>query len=140
LNNLVKLSFVAIALLAGFFLPDLFNNANQKQVNIDDYCLLSHTPCIQENVTMQLSEDFAHPLKVIKINANWSDAKPQQLLLTLDGLEMSMGKSKYILYKQANGSYQGDIILPICTQESMTWIGSLTDGTHSVLAAIRSKQ
>lgn len=138
LNNLVKLSFVAIALLAGFYLPDLLNN--DKQINIDDYCLLSQTPCIQENVVMQLSEDFAHPLKTIKLNADWSSDEPQQLLLTLDGLEMSMGTTKHILHKQPDGSYQGDITLPICTEDSMTWLGSLSDGKHTVLAAIRSKK
>ncbi len=140
LNNFVKLAFVAIALVAGFFLPDLLNRDSESQVNIDNYCLLSNTPCVQKDVIMQLSEDFAHPLKSISINAEWPDAESSQLLLTLDGLEMSMGTAKYVLYKQDNGSYQGDITLPICTQDSMTWIGSLSDGKHSILTAIRSKQ
>lgn len=89
---------------------------------------------------MTLSSDTAQPLVASEIRVEWPSASAEQLTLTLSGLEMDMGMPKFVLTQTAPGHYRGDVILPVCTTEAMTWLGELTDGTTTVYPAIRMQR
>lgn len=131
-TTLIWLLLIPIALLAGFYAPNIMHVINStKQVNLplepSQYCALSTQQCEQKGVEITLDTDVAKPLETTHINVNWQEAQSDKLILTLRGLEMDLGVVKFPILKQQNGQYQGTIVLPICTYEKMTWIGTLTD-------------
>ncbi|UGA57761.1 hypothetical protein [Vibrio sp. VB16] len=136
----ILLIFGAIAL--GYVVPDLVKSISQEAepISLDKYCMVSTIACQQDGVTITLEHDLAKPLVESMIEVNWEDTTSDTLLLSLQGFEMDMGIAKYQLTKQSSGRYIGNIMLPVCTQDKMTWIGTLTDGNKEVYAAIRMER
>ncbi|MGV2987939.1 hypothetical protein ACE1OE_09860 [Vibrio sp. E150_011] len=137
MNNKVKFSFVALALGAGFVLPNLLNKAQDNHVDLTEYCMLSTKICEQDGVKIQLSKDRAHPLIPVQVQVFWPEADAESLMVSLQGKEMDMGMAKYQLEMIKPDVYQGEIVLPVCTEDSMTWYGTIENGDKSVQAAVR---
>ncbi len=138
IHTIVLLAIV----MAGFFANDLLvliGGSPDTQV-AHQYCYLSSQACQQDGVDLQLAEDRTHPMQANHLTVIWPDQNKEMLMLTLRGLEMDMGIVKIPLKLAKNGTYQADLILPVCTQSQMTWIGELTDGSLTVFPAIRSDQ
>ncbi|MCS0138364.1 hypothetical protein NDJ13_08090 [Vibrio alginolyticus] len=140
--KLLQIAAVSAALVAGFYAPTLiksFSSFTQSK-SIDEYCFLSTTSCVQENVTMTLNSETAQPLVPTTLNVEWHTSDAKQLILSLSGREMEMGEPKFLLKQIAPGQYQGDIILPVCTEDAMTWVGELSDGESTVYPAIKMQR
>ncbi|ARP39841.1 hypothetical protein [Vibrio syngnathi] len=143
MHSALKVAALGIALVAGFYGPQViqqFESAMERasaEVNLDDYCMLSTTSCEQNTVTMTLDRETAQPLAPTKIKVVWEDAASDTLMLSLAGLEMEMGLARFQLKNIGNNTYEGDVILPVCTLDKMTWIGEITDGVDTVNPAIR---
>ncbi|MFA0143653.1 hypothetical protein [Vibrio kanaloae] len=139
----LKVAALGIALVAGFYGPPVFQKLKSvmehstTEVNLDDYCMLSTTSCEQESISMSLDRETAQPLLPAKIKVVWEGAASETLMLSLTGLEMEMGSARFQLKSIGNNTYEGDVILPVCTLDKMTWIGELTDGVETVNPAIR---
>ncbi|WP_319534872.1 hypothetical protein [uncultured Vibrio sp.] len=136
--KLLNIAGVAVALVAGFYAPTLIKNlsTSSELKPLDEYCFLSTTACVQQDVSMTLNVDNTQPLIPAQITVEWFDSEAEQLVLSLSGLEMEMGEPKFLLNKVSPGKYIGELILPVCTQESMTWVGELTDGQNTIYPAI----
>ncbi|MCZ4307220.1 hypothetical protein [Vibrio atlanticus] len=143
MHSALKVAALGIALVAGFYGPQAiqqFESARERasaEINLDDYCMLSTTSCEQNTVTMTLDRETAQPLAPTKIKVVWEGAASDTLMLSLTGLEMEMGSARFQLKNIGNNTYEGDVILPVCTLDKMTWIGELTDGVDTVNPAIR---
>ncbi|MDN2665997.1 hypothetical protein OW495_04665 [Vibrio sp. 14N.309.X.WAT.E.F5] len=143
MHSALKVAALGIALVAGFYGPQAiqqFKSAMEQasaDVNLDDYCMLSTTSCEQNAVAMTLDSETAQPLVPSKIKVVWEGAASDTLMLSLIGLEMEMGSARFQLKSIGNNTYEGDVILPVCTLDKMTWIGELTDGVDTVNPAIR---
>ncbi|PMH43131.1 hypothetical protein BCU68_03845 [Vibrio sp. 10N.286.49.B3] len=141
----IKIIAILLASIAGFYAPALVSGlksvttatSTTHSLSIEDYCFLSTQPCTQQGVTMSVDKDKSQPLIPTTITVQWHDNSAAHLELELEGLEMSMGTAKYVLHSQGNGRYGADIILPVCTLDEMTWVGTLTDGNQSVFPALR---
>ncbi len=142
MRSVLKLIVIAIALAAGFFASDIIHHltVQKRPIDLNQYCMLSTTPCMQLNVSMSLATDTVHPLVTTQLSVNWPDTEAKQLELSLEGVEMEMGTVKFVLSKAASGLFQTDIILPVCTNNSMTWVGQLSDGKTTVLPAVRMER
>ncbi|MEZ9155917.1 hypothetical protein FCV73_14645 [Vibrio sp. F13] len=143
MHSALKVAAVGIALVAGFYGPQAiqqFKSAMEHStadVSLDDYCMLSTTWCEQDSVAMTLEHETAQPLVPTKIKVVWEGAASETLMLSLTGLEMEMGSARFQLKNTGNNIYEGDVILPVCTMDHMTWLGELTDGVETVKPAIR---
>lgn len=143
---LLWILLIPIALLAGFYAPNIINAAmvaqqTDKPLNPSQYCLLSTTSCKQKGATIVLDTDIAKPLKPTQIGVHWESNQSDKLMLTLRGLEMDLGVVKFPILKQKDGHYQGTVVLPICTYKKMTWVGTLTDQQgNKVYTSIRMEQ
>lgn len=137
--NLLKVTGVSIALIAGFYAPTLIKSLStpSEPKPLDEYCVLSKTACVQQDVSMRLSVDSAQPLVPAQITVDWPDTNAEQLVLSLTGQEMEMGQPKFLIKKVSSGKYMGEVVLPVCTQESMTWVGKLSDGQNTLYPAIK---
>lgn len=142
MRSALKLLFIIAALLAGFFASDIIKlfSSETKSIDLSQYCVLSTTPCLQQNISMTLAQDKVHPLVANRLSVSWPDSDSEQLELRLQGVEMDMGTVKYVLKKAESGKFESDIILPVCTSDSMTWVGQLTDGKTTVLPALRMER
>lgn len=140
--KVLQVAAVSAALVAGFYAPTLLKSFSSSTPikPIDEYCFLSTASCVQENVTMTLNADTAQPLVPTTLNVEWRTSDAEQLVLSLSGREMEMGEPKFLLKQVAPGRYQGDIILPVCTQDAMTWVGELSDGESTVYPAIKMQR
>lgn len=140
--KVLKISGIVAALVAGFFAPDLiqkFSSASEVKP-LDDYCLLSTTACVQQGVSMTLNVDTAQPLIPAHLEVSWQGNQAEQLVLSLAGREMDMGEPKFVLKKVAAGQYSGEITLPVCMHDAMTWVGELTDGQSTIYPAIKMQR
>ncbi len=89
---------------------------------------------------MTLGQDILQPMIPTTMTVHWPDLETQTLTLELEGLEMDMGKIKYQLPRSANGEFTVSVLLPVCTQDAMTWTGQLSDGKNTVYPALRMKR
>ncbi|MCG3732825.1 hypothetical protein [Vibrio cincinnatiensis] len=142
MQTLIKLVFAALALLAGWYASDLIKHwqTHTPPQEVHHYCPLSTQTCQQQGVSMTLTQDIVQPLAATTLMVEWPNAQSQQLTLTLQGLEMEMGTVKFLLTKKAEGSFSGELMLPVCTLQGMTWIGMLTDGHASVYLSVRMEK
>ncbi|MGF1697008.1 hypothetical protein L4C54_15175 [Vibrio lamellibrachiae] len=144
----LKVTAVVAALVIGFFANDLRQlvsspatastaPAQSPPPSVDDYCFVSTQSCEQNKIVMTLDKDTAQPLVPTTFTVHWEDAQAESLILDMKGLEMDMGSVKYLLKPTQENIYQAEIMLPICTTQKMTWVGTLTDGSQTVFPAIR---
>lgn len=144
----LPIGLTILSLFAGFYGPTLIqsiktslNLINTTSFDKKKYCLLSTTTCQQDSVGIKLDTDIAKPLKTTQVHVDWPQNNSDRLMLTLRGLEMDLGVVKFPIKKQLDGNYSGTIILPICTDAKMTWIGTLTDqNQHTVYTSIRMEK
>ncbi|NOH97176.1 hypothetical protein [Vibrio sp. 99-70-13A1] len=143
MHSAFKVVAVITALTAGFYGPQALDKiqeslgSDMENIDLADYCMLSADTCKQESISMSLDKNTAQPLIPSTIRVTWPNAKQDTLLLSLKGLEMEMGTALYQLQSVGGDEYEGEIILPVCTLEKMTWVGELTDGTTTIHPAIR---
>ncbi len=89
---------------------------------------------------MTLNVDKAQPLVPAQLTIEWPDTKAEQLVLSLSGRDMEMGEPKFLLKSDGQGHYIGELVLPVCTQESMIWVGELSDGKKTIYPAIKMQR
>ena len=140
--SIIKFALIALALCAGFFAGDLYHwyKSEATRPSLDDYCLLSTKPCSENDITVTLDRDVSQPLIPTQIQVEWSSSESDSLLLTLEGYEMEMGITLFKLNKKQDNIYIGEILLPVCTLEAMTWVGQLSDGKSQINTAIRMER
>ncbi|MCG9647762.1 hypothetical protein L1D24_04170 [Vibrio brasiliensis] len=137
-----KLLLVLAAIGSGFFASDLINlyQATQQQVSLDQYCLLTTQSCQQGDVIIQVDKDTSQPLVPTQIEVSWPQSDSDHLLMTLQGYEMDMGTVVFKLDKNPQGNFSGQVILPVCTTDAMTWYGSVSDNSESIKTSIRMER
>ncbi|GAB6262890.1 hypothetical protein L4174_019620 [Photobacterium sp. CCB-ST2H9] len=96
-------------------------------------CQLSQQHCQQQDAVIQMSDDIVRPLQPTTITVQWPQlpAETKALRLTLEGREMMMGQYQLQLTRQPDNSFSGELLLPFCTENAMTWQGSITPDSGS---------
>ncbi|MBD1557071.1 hypothetical protein HC752_08980 [Vibrio sp. S9_S30] len=141
LRKLLPVTIIFLALLAGYYTPSVLDamQSDTQPVNLEDYCLLSTTPCESDGTTMVMEQDSTQPLEPTRIFVVWPDSQAESLTLKMEGLEMDMGVVQFRLKGQGNGQYEGELMLPVCTIDTMTWYGQLSDGQKDVQTAVKMR-
>jgi hypothetical protein len=139
---LIRILLLSVALLGGFFATDIVHWITQQSqaVSLDDYCLLSTNECRMDGNVTVVNKDTSQPLIATEIDVNWTSSDAESLIVTLQGYEMEMGVVKFSLTKTESGHFSGQMILPVCTMDAMTWYGTITDGSTSMNTAIRMER
>ncbi|MCG7498341.1 hypothetical protein MHO82_15845 [Vibrio sp. Of7-15] len=138
-SKLIPVILTVSALGAGFFAPELIAQFSASEKH--NYCELGAQACEQKNTIITLSDDIVQPLKPSTITVKWPEENMSQpLLLELQGQEMEMGTYKLPLTLNDKGLYTGEVMLPICTEDSMTWQGSISSKTNQAYISIRMEQ
>lgn len=118
------------------FLHQLESPSHREQ-----YCELSTQVCIQNQVAMSLSSDTVQPLIKTTIQVYWINTTARSLKLTLQGVEENLGTVTVSLKPKSSMPtervFTGELMLPVCSGQGITWKGMLTDGTKRVYPLIR---
>ncbi|WP_394126432.1 hypothetical protein [Vibrio hepatarius] len=140
--SVAKLLLIVIALGGGFFASDILHWINTKndKISLEEYCLITTQSCTQGAKTVQADKDTSQPLVPTVVEVDWPESSSEQLLISLQGYEMDMGKVVFKLDKNSNGKFSGQVILPVCTTEAMTWYGTITDGAETLKTSIRMER
>ncbi len=139
----IKVLAIPLVLFAGFYAPDVIKQLNihlseaSEVRDLDQYCMLSKQTCIQDAIAITLDKDKVKALVASRIRVKWQQSNSEELMLTMKGLEEQLGTVKYKLKHVGNDYFEGQIILPVCTLDEMTWLGELTDGQKTVYPALR---
>ncbi|RXJ74495.1 hypothetical protein CS022_02630 [Veronia nyctiphanis] len=131
-KNALFAVFLSLLVGVGFLLPDLgiwLNRSDQKK--LEEYCVLGEVPCRFGNITIALDAEFLTPStsSLITVTSQSALIKPT---LMLRGDEMQMGVYKTELTEKESGVFTAEIILPMCTEDSMTWLGSISDKSQGM--------
>ena len=113
--------------LGGYHLMGFISTQNDHPQVVTDYCQLSTEACRQHGASVVLDSDVIHPMLATQIRVSWPDI-PQdtdKLILSLEGREMMMGLYKLELPRAADGQFSGELMLPFCVSNEMTWQGSI---------------
>ena len=98
------------------------------------HCQLSHQDCVSGEAKIKLDRDIIKPMEATKIQIEWPTLPPDAdtLELTLEGQEMMMGVYRQKLVRQAGTDlFSGELVLPFCVSDEMTWQGRITPPAHS---------
>lgn len=139
----IKVLFIIALLLIGFFFSDLsqlVKNQMAPSIALEDTCQLSSKVCTKGNVNITLEKDTLTPLESSSITVNWPNSDAENIIISLQGLDMAMGSPVFQLHKTENQTYKGEILLPICTKNTMIWVGTINDGSHSVAISLKAQQ
>ncbi|EEX94422.1 hypothetical protein VIOR3934_19420 [Vibrio orientalis CIP 102891 = ATCC 33934] len=140
--SVAKLLLLIIAVGTGFFANDILHwfNAKNDKISLDEYCLITTYACTQDHKTVQADKDTSQPLVPTVVEVDWPESSNEQLLISLQGYEMDMGQVVFKLDKNSDGKFSGQVILPVCTTEAMTWYGTITDGETAFKTSIRMER
>lgn len=123
-------------MVAAFFVPSWLASvsapSSTSTVAIKNHCSLNQQTCQYQGYQATLADPLVQPLHantltVITPKPLTTDA----LLIKLKGVEMNMGEYRLALKQTGEQTYQGELMLPVCTEDSMTWVGSITLGNEA---------
>lgn len=91
------------------------------------YALLPYW--VQGGNRIKLGADYLQPMMSTRITVEWPalPIETSELELTLEGSEMMMGVYRLKLTRNISTmDFSGDVMLPFCVSDSMTWQGAIT--------------
>ncbi len=143
LTSTIKILSLLALFFIGFFFSELTTLVKSHitpTITVEESCQLSSHACVKNGVTIKLERDTLTPLESSSISVNWPNSMAENIVVSLEGLDMSMGKPLFQLHKTTSETYEGKILLPICTQNTMTWIGTISDGSNSIPISLKAVQ
>ena len=132
----VRLLVVFVLLAAvGYFSAREWQAAPRDAVTVDagEQCDIAADSCVTQlpdggELLLEITPrpiPLMQPLEVV-VRVNGSELQPARLDVT--GLNMEMGLNRTALTAQQAGVWQGETILPICSQRRMHWQAALLLG------------
>ncbi|OOE86848.1 hypothetical protein BZG74_12165 [Salinivibrio sharmensis] len=134
--------------VVAFFLPSwlsgFFSTTSSSSIAPAAYCSLNQQTCQYKDYQASLGSPMVHPLHANTLTVT----APQPLatdtmIVKLKGVEMNMGEYRLALKKIDTLTYQGELMLPVCTEDSMTWAGTITlndDANNSLPIKVRMER
>ncbi|SIO32602.1 hypothetical protein SAMN05444724_2705 [Salinivibrio sp. ES.052] len=130
-HPLIITASIAMLAVMAFFLPSwlsgFFSTASSTTIAPAAYCSLNQRTCQYQGYQATLADPLVHPLHANTLTVIAPQAlNTETLLVKLKGVEMNMGEYRLALTQTGKLTYQGELMLPVCTEDSMTWAGSIT--------------
>ncbi|MGR5062899.1 hypothetical protein [Photobacterium sp. DNB22_13_2] len=98
------------------------------------HCPLSNEACEIAGKRIALDRATIRPMEAAKIQVEWPSlpSETDTIELTLEGEEMMMGVYRQTLQRQTGSDrFSGELLLPFCVSDEMTWQGKITATANS---------
>ncbi|PKF49246.1 hypothetical protein [Enterovibrio nigricans] len=141
-NRVVTLSAITLFALIGYLFADNFLFAREVSTTaIAPTCTLGQMACTFTEANAHLAKDTVAPLVPSSLTVTLNDniPAPDHLVLALEGVEMNMGIYKLKLADIGARTYRGDVLLPLCMHEEMTWRGQISSPDNQILLPVDIK-
>ena len=121
------LGLAALWIWADRLLPD---GEAPMQIVDPEVCDLNQQACTVDladdgRLTLDLQPRPIPTLRPVEVRLEMSGRDPDWVELDLAGVEMFMGLNRARLERVAPGQFRGEIVVPVCVSESMTWAATL---------------
>ncbi len=127
-----KVVLVGAVFGLGFGLAELAGNSpKQTDVDVNGLCFLSTDTCASGDIKVTMADDVARAMLPTQVSLEWPNTDAEQILVSLKGVEMDMGEPRFALQRTSGNTFTGELLLPVCTHDTMTWVATLSDGHHS---------
>ncbi|KXF83183.1 hypothetical protein [Enterovibrio coralii] len=138
-RRVIQLSTIFFTVCAGYLFADnvLFAKESESKA-IAPACTLGTEACQFNQAQASLAEDTVTPLvpTSLKVVLEEATPAPTHLLLEVEGVEMDMGIYKLKLTNIGNQTFQGDVMLPLCMHEEMTWRGQISSPDNQTVLPV----
>ncbi|PSU13194.1 hypothetical protein C9J03_06920 [Photobacterium gaetbulicola] len=114
-------------------------STGQKAAMSAQYCSLGKEGCEIAGRHIKLDRNIIKPMEPAKVQVSWPSlpSSTKALELTLEGSEMMMGTYRLSLHRQSDtDEFSGELMLPFCVSEEMTWVGQITPATSNSQQAV----
>ncbi|WP_084882714.1 hypothetical protein [Vibrio sp. qd031] len=130
---LSKLGLVVIVFVLGYGLAELPNllDRHNETVEIESLCHMTTSECRWDATSAVLAQDVVKAMQPTTITATWPNTDADRIRVSLKGVEMEMGEPRFVLNRTQANTFTGDLLLPVCTSDAMTWVGEINDGHSS---------
>ncbi|WP_028022632.1 hypothetical protein [Enterovibrio calviensis] len=136
-RRFVDIIFVIVFLAIGYVFADRFLFSASSETFIEeDYCTLGTMTCHFPSANALLSTNSVKPLVPSQLDVTIADSNAPHLLLALEGVEMNMGIYKLKLTRSINNQFTGDVMLPICMDDEMTWRGTISSPDNATILPV----
>jgi len=134
MSNLIKqialpLVIILGALIAGFSLQQMQQGDTDIHVIWQSKdipaCQPEKTRCIQTtpfgNVSFQIAADPVPLMEATRASVATSGMDSLSASIMITGVNMNMGQTRFTLHTAGKTVFEGQIILPVCSQQQMHW-------------------
>lgn len=141
----VFITAAVVVFTAAFFGKDILEQLSQRQnlsAQLGQSCILDKE-CQFSNGSVSLEQPVVRPLEPTAISVKLENvAETPDLFLQVEGIEMNMGTYHLSLERIGDNQYSGTLLLPVCTQDEMTWVGTVSSKDQHIEfpIAIRMEQ
>ncbi|MDD1779725.1 hypothetical protein LRP49_00825 [Enterovibrio sp. ZSDZ35] len=138
-HRVVTLSAITLFATIGYLFADNFLFAREvTSTAIAPTCTLGQKACEFNDANARLANDSVAPLVPSNLTVTLNDdiPTPPYLVLELEGVEMNMGIYKLKLADIGNQTFEGDVLLPLCMHEEMTWRGQISSPDNQTVLPV----
>lgn len=131
MRSVVFALMVVLFAVAAYFAASYWQNQRAVPVlNAGDPCDLGKGGCTHAlpdggQLTVELSPRPVPLMETVRVNVVVSGSKMQPSHIDITGLNMEMGVNRVALTPTAEARWQGETIIPICSQRQMHWRSAL---------------
>ena len=133
MSALIKKTLLVCGTIAGAFALGFgysYWQAKPADIHFEHCSALQQGRCSwfveQQQWQLTLPSDSLPAMLAQPLRLSTNLENPPPLELSLQGIDMYMGEVKVNLQPNANGSYQSELLLPICNTGKMRWRAEIT--------------
>jgi hypothetical protein len=79
----------------------------------------------EQAIHFKIASDRITAMAILLVQLHAPQLNTDEVTLQLMGKEMYMGQVNVTLSKTSDGEYQGEMLLPACAAQAMTWVGQI---------------
>ncbi len=101
------------------------SQSDYTRVEAQHLCDLRAGPCREPvpggGVVFAIAPESIPLMKPLRLIVSAQGLEPTAVVVEIRGLNMEMGLNRTVLNKSADGMWEGETILPVCSQKRMEW-------------------
>jgi nitrogen fixation protein FixH len=121
----MKKRIILVALLLSGCSSD---QAAEQMLKLAGHCDAASRPCLAQGTagTLTVAVESPRAMQAFVINATWSGAPADAVVVSFEMVGMEMGENRYRLQPAGEGKWTGKAVLPLCIAGRSDWVAEVT--------------